>query len=221
MENYKILEKLLLNLRVSYIFYIPKDLLPKEELEKLHPDLVKDIFDQIIGLDKEGTPNPNYKLYILDIMDKRSLLKQNTMALLEAKVKMDEASLNYILEEYKKHLDGHLHISNWLNTHLQKYFPKEYPEVHSLFLHHNNSFIDHSKELVTLFNLEINTPLKNDPVKEFKNLFLNEKSAENVVNQSTISTVEKWLIKPVKEITDDEIDHMLLNQVFGLDPKYF
>ena len=221
MENYKILEKLLLNLKVSYIFYIPKDILSKEELERLHPDLVKDIFDQIIGLDKDGNPNPNYKVCILDIMDKRGLLKQNTINLLEIKVKMDEASLNYILKEYKKHLDSHIYISHWLNDNLKKYFPNEYPEVHSLFRHHHETFIEHSKEMVSLFNLEAVTILKNNPIKEFQNLVLNDNSVKNVTYQSTISTVEKLVIIPVKEITDNEIDNLLLNQVFGIDPKHF
>lgn len=221
MDNYKVLEGLLFNLRVSYIFYIPKSIIPKEILDKLHPKIINEMFDQIVGLNKQGTPKYNFKLCTLDIVNKQNTLKENIINLLEAKVKMDATSFNYIVEEFKKHLESHLFISKWLSDHLLDYFPKEGSDTSSLFHFHFKAFDDHHRELVTLFQLNAGTTIKRDPIQEFQNLFLDPNTRATNVTAEIKSGVAHTVLKPIKEITDQEIDFFLLDQVFGISPKHF
>ena len=147
----KTLKKLRNNLYKSFIFYIPKNIFPAEQL-----DLIEDV-DQF--LDKVFVLNEYGAIYefknqpvLVSILLKQQILDGNLFKLLDRKEKIKNPQIDFFTKKYIERVHVCFYLSKWLNDNLASYDFDINEEVRSAFQYQYHFFQQHFEQLSEHFN---------------------------------------------------------------------
>jgi len=147
----KTFNKLQINLYKSFIFYIPKNIFPAEQL-----DLIEDV-DQF--LDKVFFLNEYGAIYefknqpvLVSILLKQQILDGNLFKLLDRKEKIKNPQIDFFTKKYIEKVHFCFYLSKWLNDNLASYDFEINEEVKSAFQYQYHFFQQHFEQLNEHFN---------------------------------------------------------------------
>jgi hypothetical protein len=216
----------------NVLFFLSKENIPEDFLEKIHFLIDLEIWNKIFivdytmgpvvyrkGIDKNG------------IILKGTELEQITFLLIEKKTKLQPHEFNYIFEKYFEQLDCVLYVTNWLQNNLNYIEEKDEYILGSFKLQFFN-FKKHFKDIVKHFfpnklelpqtrfdaikiieeNLEeISHSKKYNKIPK-KDFIFNETLAEESSDKKkNLNTVKR---KPL--ITEAESDEAVLRSIFNI-----
>lgn len=208
-----IFEELKANLKNRFLFYIPSGAFKSSGIEEQAKafDLIMD--QLIIVLPNGDIKSGDYSIHILEILEKPTNLKHNLFRLLDCKANLTPPQFEFLLGQYENTLNFYTFVSNWMNEHLQEYWPEMEKVLPFYFKFQADTFKEHAEALNNHF-----------PKFQFKKEAL-KRFSEKVINLSkkdpVVKTENKTFAKPSKEMTNEEIDAYLLQTVFNIDKKHF
>ena len=213
------------NLTRNYIFYIPSEIYTTVENSEFKGLVPKEEYDKIVYYESKSkvrTTNLD-QMILLDLMNKKEVLKQNVILLLEAKTSLSSPAFNIVLKDYQNHLKWHVHVSSWMHENLKSSFPNVKDVLINAFQFQSKNFRSHHLEIESHFQLNHeDVQLNNiDVINSLKTNFP-ETSKQNTVfniNQtnSEKSTISEEYIEEKQIITDEDIDDFLLETIFNVE----
>ncbi|WP_458626001.1 hypothetical protein [Winogradskyella sp. PC D3.3] len=216
-------EKLIENITKKYILFFPSSVYSEIEDSMIAGMIPKESYDIIAyNRDKLGaTTHDIEKIALVDILNKNKILQNNLLLLLDTKTKVNAEVFQFIIDDYKKHMDCHLVITSWMVDNIKITFPDLSNTIFNAFKNQNLFFRNHYSQLEQYFKLSPQAP-KLDSVDVLKNIKMtfsntplkNEVLEESKNSKPKISTPTKK-IKP--QFSDEEIDNFLMKTVFGVD----
>ena len=116
----KIFQKLKENLYRPFIFYIPKSIVPKENLHLVDNNKnLLGFFDNIILVKQDGAGYEiKHHAPLFELLQKESVLGDNIFILLSEKTTQEEQQFSYLLQKYTQELVNYVWISEWLQKNL-------------------------------------------------------------------------------------------------------
>ena len=223
---------LIIKLWSNVIFYIIKDNIPRDILEKIEPIIELDIWNKLFVVDYTLGPVVYQKgIDKNGILLKGIELEQIIFTLFEKKNKLQAYEFNYIFEKYFEQLDCLLYLTNWLQNNLN-FIDETDEEVLGLFKVQFLNFKKHFKEIVKHFfpnKLELpqtrfnafniiennfsNLPhsIKNKSLPKFDFNYEN-----NSINK-TEKTKKTKKTKKIKLISEERADKVVLKSIFNIE----
>jgi hypothetical protein len=219
----KILKELLIKLNRPLLFFIPKTLIPKEEIKAFDSTETEALFDKIVfyavdGQVEEIIPGSGY----IQLLEKPSLLEFNILRLIDEEAHLNSTQFNVLLEKYIIHLRFFVFISKWMDEHVNEHCKigeniKDYFELQSL------AYENHKQEIETKFNVHIISDLtsrqilsyiKKDSSTTLPSLLSKDDTSKKICDLPVPEI--KRVVKIEKEIliTDQEARSFLLETVF-------
>lgn len=219
----KILKELLIKLNRPLLFFIPKTIIPTEELKAFDSNETEALFDKIVfycndGQVEEIISGSRYT----QLLEKPSLLEFNMLRLIDEEVHLNSTQFAVLLEKYILHLRFFVSISKWMDEHVNQHCKldknlKDYFEIQRV------SFQNHRQEIETKFSVNIITDLtsrqilsfiKKDSSATLPNLLPKENKSKKITDLPTsksqkVDKTEKQIL-----ITDQEARSFLLESVF-------
>jgi hypothetical protein len=184
---------------------------------ELNEDFRIEFFDTIVVIiDEETIKSEDYTSYLLRLTEKPNLLLQNIFRLLDCKVNLDSLQFDHLLEQYLKQLDFYVLVANELDKNLLNSFPKIDEGSKFGFSMQAEYFNSHLLELKSKFNVTKDQPKLAITVNRFKDAFPFIKKLEGSSKKEKSTPLKK-----AKELTNEEIDAFLLQNVFHIDKKHF
>ncbi|SNR80497.1 hypothetical protein SAMN04488009_0159 [Maribacter sedimenticola] len=216
MDSGKTLKYLVNHLYNPLLFYIPKNIIPKDELLKFNGISTDNFFNTPVLISKKnlihhGISINDYRV----ILEKASILNYNLLKLIDVRRNLNVEQFNTLIENYILHLRFYLFMTKWMNEHFTKYC-KTNQSLKSYFQLQYDFFNQHKLAIQTKFNLnivvdltssQILTYLKNDTPTPLNNIINTDKNRD--IKKET--TKKKTVL-----ITDQEARNFLLKTVFGL-----
>ena len=219
----KTLKELLIKLNRPLLFFIPKTIIPAEELKAFDSNETEALFDKIVfycndGQVEEIISGSRYT----QLLEKPSLLEFNMLRLIDEEAHLNATQFAVLLEKYILHLRFFVSISKWMDEHVNQHCKldknlKDYFEIQRV------SFQNHRQEIETKFSVNIITDLtsrqilsyiKKDSSATLPNLLPKENKSKKITDLPTSKSqkVDKTE-KPIL-ITDQEARSFLLECVF-------
>ncbi|MFT6795491.1 MAG: hypothetical protein ACJART_000624 [Maribacter sp.] len=216
----KKLKYLITNLNRPLLFFIPKSIIPLNEIKAFTPTEQDAIFNKIVFYDEEGrlaetSTDINYS----ELLIKPSLFDNNILQLIDEQTLLNSAQFSILLEKYSVHIRFFVFIANWMFENLPDYLNINSNQK-SYFELQKDIFKYHKQEIENRFNIKISEEInsfeiltylkkeKETPIKDFltnsPTKFYNPKSIQKL-------KTEKQIL-----ITDEEAKSFLLHTVFHL-----
>lgn len=214
-------EQLIANITKKYIFFFPSAIYSDVETSILAGMIAKDSYDVIAyNQDQLGAITHDIEqIALVDILNKNKVLQNNLLLLLDTKDKVSKNVFQFILDDYKQHMDCHVFITSWLVDNVKHTFPNLNISIFNAFKSQHLFFRNHYAQLEQYFNLN---PLDAKPDRTA--IFKNMKSTFSIPAFDKASSVVPVKPKPKTpkkrpklQIDDDAIDHFLLKTVFNVD----
>tara|TARA_R110002074_G_scaffold5143_6_gene25285 strand:- start:6711 stop:7394 length:684 start_codon:yes stop_codon:yes gene_type:complete len=219
----KTLKELLIKLNRPLLFFIPKTLIPKEELKAFDSNETEALFDKIVfycndGQIEEIISGSRYT----QLLEKPSLLEFNMLRLIDEEAHLNATQFAVLLEKYILHLRFFVSISKWMDEHVNQHCKldknlKEYFKIQSV------SFQNHRQEIETKFSVNIITDLtsrqilsfiKKDSSATLPNLLPKENKSKKITDLPTSKSKKVDKTEQQILITDQEARSFLLESVF-------
>ncbi len=231
----KTFNKLRINLYKSFIFYIPKNIFPAEQL-----DLIEDVdqfLDKVIVINEYGAI---YELtnqpFLVSILQKQKLLDANLFKLLDREAKLKNTQFDFFIKKYLELVNVCLYISRWLNNNVESSKLEMSVDVKNAFQFQYNFFQKHFDQINQHFNsTEKAIPQAPQDIAQFiennfkelkesltshyddKGVMIDNKAGKELqVEDLPKSKQRQKKVKPVL-ITEREAESFLLKTVFDLN----
>ncbi len=220
MELDKLFTELWHNLYKPFLFYIPKDIVPKGD--------DTDICNIIILLDDKGFDSElkdqlsNHKM-----LAKHAVLNGNMFRLIEKSASLKEAQFQFFLEKYMEHVYFVVYVSDWMQRHVEADIKDLREETKAAFQSQATAFLKHLEDLKskilspgqTMPKQEVNVLkfIENDlsEIKNALNLNKDSKDKTGTIENENIPIVKKAK-KKTPLMTDEAAEAFLLESVFNV-----
>jgi len=219
----KTFNKLKLNLLRSFIFYVPKDLIPEAKKELWKDEKYQQYFNNAIlidhqGFDRELKEEPSF----YEILHKQSNLDENLFILLEQSGKLTSQQFPVLMDKYLLHLHFYVHVSQWMHNNLKAYIENASEETQNSFKLQTDTFRKHYDQVLADIYI-VNNAEKLEPKVDVLKFVEN-----NVMEYTEILTDTKGQEpEPVPQqetkkkqaviLTEAEADDFLLRTVFNIN----
>jgi hypothetical protein len=226
---------LISNLVSELFFFIPKDEIREDIIEKLDFLKTTDIFNKAYVIDyyqgpmeyKKGRSNKHLLL-------KESYLERNMFSLLEKKSDVKSYEFNYVLEKYFELTECLFYITNWMNIN-SKQLNKYDEAISGIFYFQSLNYKKHFETLIKNFypSKDIIPKGNFNALKLIETYFpdiLTQYNKPKQISQTIPTAIEEQqdksnlLQRKAKKqplITDDEAESVLMKNIFNLDTKAF
>lgn len=215
---------LIANLTKNFIFYIPSSMYAMVENSEFKGIIPKEDYNKIIYYEdqlKIRTTNLD-QIILLDILNKKDILENNLVMLLEAKTALNLTAFEIVLKDYKKHIDCHLQMNLWMYNNLTISIPTIEDVIINAFKFQSENFKEHCSQIEHHFQIQ-NQDLKLDDdvvVKNLETIFSENDLKNNMFkdihnSKSEANTKSTKKKKPI--ISDQDIDRFLLQTVFNVE----
>lgn len=213
------------NLTRNYIFYIPSAIYTTVENSEFKGLVPKEEYDKIVYYESKSnvrTTNLD-QIILLDLINKKEVLKQNVILLLEAKTSLSSPAFNIVLKDYQNHLKWHVHVSSWMDENLKSSFPNIKDVLINVFQFQSENFRSHHLEIDNHFELNLEDVKLNNVIviNSLKTNFPETSKQDHVFNiNQHISQKSALSEEPIEEkqiITDEDIDNFLLETIFNVE----
>lgn len=218
MELEKVFKELWQNLYKSFVFYIPKRLMPELDDNKA--------LDTTVLIDSQGFDSQiKDQLCNHIILGKSMVLNENIFKLIDLSERLKEKQFQFFLEKYLEHVNFVVYISDWMHEHISHDIKDLKADTRQAFESQVNVFKQHVEDLKTHIIIpDLVLSSKTVNVSEFiERDLLDIKKALNI-NEDSSSQIPKKNIKelPIKPkkilplLTDEEAETFLLETIFNI-----
>lgn len=216
-------ETLVANISKNYLFYIPSSIYNDIEAKGISAMIPNEAYDTILYFKKDvGAVSEDLeKNAPLGVFQKKNILQSNLLLLLENKPDVNADVFKLIIEDYKKHIECHLFITNWLAANVITAFPDVSKSILVAFKNQSQFFKEHYLQLEQHFQISPETPqFKNtDLFKAFKSVIpeTNLKTESHEDTEAPKPKTSKRKKREKLKINDEETELFLLKTVFNVD----
>lgn len=217
------LEKLIKNIYIPTVFYIPNALFPNLSTE-VKLKLAEEQFFNTLGIidANENVSTLNNWIKGTDIFKKSHFLKINFIQLVEFENNLTREAFSHLINEYLNSTYAYNHVYSWMANHIEQDIPTISDDYKKFFLHQAEVIKSHILEISDRFLV-----IKEDinAVIDFDRIFDNGKKElikddyfKTFLNQNTpISRLTKSEKRKMLLPADEEVDNMLLASIFNVD----
>ncbi|GGZ92167.1 hypothetical protein [Algibacter mikhailovii] len=235
----KTFEELRNNLFKSFVFYIPKTLIPEEKKEEWSVPKYAIFFDTIFYIDSKGFDKLLGKeLCYGNILNKKALLKTNIFQFIDIKQSLNEQEFSFFMEIYLEQLNFCIYIGQWMSQHITEHIQEYTEDNQRSFELQANLFQLHLQDIQTrlieprkkqevkpvdvLNYIENKLPALHDLIPNQVSIQKSENAeqqSEQILQQQKQSKRQTRKIRkkrPLPIINDTEIENYLLRTVFNI-----
>ena len=206
-----IYNKLLEQLLYPMLLYLPSNLANDfRNDENLKP--LFNLADVLLAVEnKEYNFLVNQESSLIFMYNKTKLLEGNLFDLIDAKETLTVVQFEFLLENYKQHLDAWIYILNVLQKEIVSATNKMLLKNKQYFKYQATVLLQHKCSIEERFVKSIKTGIQ----LRLKDVFKEE--LQQVATSSLISATKKATKKQLVLITSIEADNYLLEKVFGIN----
>jgi len=199
------------------LFYFPYQLFPNltdEEKKQLESE---QIFGELyLYQKKKQTIIIKNSLSNIELFNKKDILDNNILKLIEIKEKGKDKSFSFILERYISRIKGWEYIHDWLNNNFNNNIVGDQESKKYLFQFQLDTFRTHLEEIQQHFKIQ-----KNIPTESYNNIVFDDvsfltsknKTLKKIIDKNSKSNKKK---KPKVYVTNEDADQYLLKTVFNI-----
>lgn len=218
------LKELVLRLNRPLLFFIPKDLIPTDNLEKFNIIEKEKFFDRTIIYNQDSQINGAISSWdYVQVLQKPTLLGNNMLRLVDEEASLNPSQFNTLLEKYSMHLRFYLFISKWMAEHINAHCIID-KNIHGYFEFQKDAYQNHKREVEIKFGLLILVDLTSSEILRYikKDTPVPISEVINKDNEVPKNTEQENLDiqkspKPKKQllITDEEAREFIMETVFN------
>lgn len=207
------------NLYKPLLFFIPKSIIPKDQVEFIELHEIGKLFNKVVLIEHNGASYElKYKPKLFQLLAKSSYLDKNLFALLDYKANLKAFQFDYLLQKYIVQLKFYIFISSWMDENLNAHITGVEDNISVYFSIQKTSFLQHKKSLKRTFLLNEFSFLTPEEIvasirKDIPPIPLFDKTTNKVKIHTNKET--KTRKKPTL-ITDEEADKFLLKTIFNV-----
>ena len=224
MDTSKTLKRLIKQLYTPLLFFIPKSIIPINELSEFRNIKTEDLFNTIVFLSENNSTEKVLAIKdCIPLLEKASILNYNTIKLIDKKENTSPLQFSTLLESYIMHLRFYTFITKWMNENVTFHCDankkiKGYFQLQADCFQYHKVQIENKFSIQIIPNLnsaEVLTYIKNDNVQLLKNVFKHQEKLDAIEASPAPKSLKKEGSQKPVLITDEESMEFLLETVFN------
>lgn len=220
----KILTELVIRLNRPLLFFIPKDIVPTQEMASFDTIETKGFFDTVVLYANNGRFNENISgSDYIQLMEKPTVLSHNILRLVDEQAGLNSSQFTTLLEKYSVHFRFFVFISKWMADNVDAHCTVD-KNINAYFKFQKDAYQHHKQEVERKFGLLIITDLtsseilsyiKEDTPTTISEVINKENITKDNIRSGSIDIQQKSNPKKQLLISDEEARKFLLDTVFN------